>query len=141
MSASLFDNKPERCPFGHQLWPGRCLVSWTPCICGPAQEANERGRGLGHGTILCRQCEREHRSTTYFEPPHDTGRKPLAGWLTSPLTEPVWGTFVKDAPLASSAGLPVAAPVGGPGSRGHIPSATGRGALCRGGPARRVGAP
>lgn len=25
----LFENKPERCPFGHQLWPGKCQVSWT----------------------------------------------------------------------------------------------------------------
>jgi len=23
MSASLFENKPESCPFGHQLWPGK----------------------------------------------------------------------------------------------------------------------
>jgi hypothetical protein len=30
---SLFENKPECCPFGHQLWPGKAQVSWTPWIC------------------------------------------------------------------------------------------------------------
>ena len=35
MSASLFENKPQRCPFGHQLWPGKAQVSWKPCICEP----------------------------------------------------------------------------------------------------------
>ena len=35
MSASLFENKPECCPFGHQLWPGRAQVGWKPCICEP----------------------------------------------------------------------------------------------------------
>jgi hypothetical protein len=46
VSASLFENNPERCPFGHQLWPGMAQVSWTPCICAPAREAAGRGRGM-----------------------------------------------------------------------------------------------
>ena len=44
---SMFDHKPERCPFGHQLWPGMAQVGWQPCICTAAREANERGRGMG----------------------------------------------------------------------------------------------
>ena len=48
MPVSLFENKPERCPFGHQLWPGMAQVSWTPCLCEPAREAAGRGRGMGH---------------------------------------------------------------------------------------------
>jgi hypothetical protein len=37
VSVSLFENKPESCPFGHQLWPGKAQVSWTPCLCAPAR--------------------------------------------------------------------------------------------------------
>jgi hypothetical protein len=28
VSISMFDHKPERCPFGHQLWPGMAQVGW-----------------------------------------------------------------------------------------------------------------
>ena len=45
---SKFDHKPERCPFGHSLWPGMAEVGWQPCICTAAREAAERGRGMGH---------------------------------------------------------------------------------------------
>ena len=45
VSVSLFENKPESCPFGHQLWPGKAQVSGTPCLCEPAREAAGRGRG------------------------------------------------------------------------------------------------
>ena len=48
MSVSMFDHKPERCPFGHQLWPDMAQVGWQPCICTAAQEAVERARGMGH---------------------------------------------------------------------------------------------
>jgi hypothetical protein len=48
LPVSLFENKPERCPFGHELWLGKAQVSWTPCICEPAREAAGRGRGMGH---------------------------------------------------------------------------------------------
>ena len=33
VSVSMFDHKPERCPFGHLLWPGMVQVGWKPCIC------------------------------------------------------------------------------------------------------------
>ena len=56
MSASLFENKPESCPFGHQLWPGKAQVSWTPCICEPAREAAGRGHGMGHVRVACNSC-------------------------------------------------------------------------------------
>ena len=39
VSVSMFDHKPGRCPFGHQLWPGMAQVGWQPCICTAAQEA------------------------------------------------------------------------------------------------------
>jgi hypothetical protein len=55
MSAFLFENKPERCPFGHELWPGKAQVSWKPCICEPAREAAERGRGMGHVRVACNE--------------------------------------------------------------------------------------
>jgi hypothetical protein len=38
MPASLFEHKPERCPFGHPLWPGQARVGWKPCICAAARE-------------------------------------------------------------------------------------------------------
>jgi hypothetical protein len=37
MLESLFESKPEACPFGHKLWPGMAQVSWKPCLCAPAQ--------------------------------------------------------------------------------------------------------
>ena len=27
---SMFDHKPERCPFGYLLWPGMAQVGWKP---------------------------------------------------------------------------------------------------------------
>jgi hypothetical protein len=30
VSVSMFDHKPERCPFGHLLWPGMAQVGWKP---------------------------------------------------------------------------------------------------------------
>ncbi len=81
----MFENKPERCPFGHRLWPGKCQVSWTPCICEPAREAAERGRGMGHVRVSCNRCHDELRQTLFYEPPHDVGHGPLTGWTSSPL--------------------------------------------------------
>jgi hypothetical protein len=52
VSVSTFDHKPERCPFGHQLWPGMAQVGWKPCICTAAREAAERDRAWG--TCGCR---------------------------------------------------------------------------------------
>ena len=49
----MFGHRPRRCPFGHDVGPGHAKVSWAPCGCGPALEANERGRGLGHITVTC----------------------------------------------------------------------------------------
>jgi hypothetical protein len=47
MPARLFFNKPDRCPYGHSLAPGMPQkISWLPCICDPAREAAERGRGM-----------------------------------------------------------------------------------------------
>jgi hypothetical protein len=52
-------------------------VSWTPCICEPAKEAADRGRGMGHLRVDCRQCDAEGRVTTLYEPPHDATRPPI----------------------------------------------------------------
>jgi hypothetical protein len=80
MSVSMFENKPERCPFGHKLFPGGCQVSWKPCVCPPAQEASERGRGMGHVMVMCNACHGQFRRTVFYEPPHDRGQRPLSGW-------------------------------------------------------------
>ena len=64
MSASLFENKPESCPFGHQLWPGKAQVSWTPCICEPTlpgtlQVKEVRIAGAADRFVICckpRRC-------------------------------------------------------------------------------------
>lgn len=87
MSVPLFVNKPGICPYGHSLSLGMPQkVSWLPCMCGPAREAGEQGRGLGHMTVRCGTCSAEdHRDTTYYEPPHQVGHnRPLSGWVTRP---------------------------------------------------------
>ena len=71
VSVSMFDHKPERCPFGHSLWPGMAQVGWQPCICTAAQEAAERGRGMGHLWVLCNTCHDLLWQTTFYQPPHD----------------------------------------------------------------------
>jgi len=72
MPVPLFEHRPERCPFGHALTQGMPqLIGWMPCMCGPAREAVERGRGMGHLWVSCDTCYREHWSTTFYEPPHD----------------------------------------------------------------------
>ena len=68
---SIFEHKPQFCPFGHRLWPGGAQVSWKPCICAAAREGAERGRGLGHVWVTCRACHDQLRQTTFYEPPHD----------------------------------------------------------------------
>jgi hypothetical protein len=72
MSASLFQNRTQSCPFGHELGPGRVQIGWSPCICQPAKEAAERGRGMGHVVLHCRACEDEGRRAVFYEPGHDT---------------------------------------------------------------------
>jgi hypothetical protein len=84
MPVSMFENKPQRCPYGHQLWPGKAQVSWTPCVCEPAREAAGRGRGMGHVRVTCNRCHDELRQTLFYEPPHDIGHRPLTGWTSSP---------------------------------------------------------
>jgi hypothetical protein len=85
MPVSLFENKPQRCPFGQQLLPGKCQVSWMPCICAPAREAAMRGRGMGHVRVACNACDDQLRRTVFYEPPHDMGgHAPLDGWTSSP---------------------------------------------------------
>jgi hypothetical protein len=71
VSVSLFEDRPERCLFGHALWSGRAQVGWAPCICTPAGEADERGRGMGHLRVQCHTCHEQHWQTVAYEPPHD----------------------------------------------------------------------
>jgi hypothetical protein len=68
---SLFEHRPQRCPFGHELGPGRVTIGWSPCQCQPAREAAELGRGLGHLRLSCRVCEEESRTAIFYEPAHD----------------------------------------------------------------------
>ena len=65
MPVPLFAHKPERCPYGHSLAPGMPQkISWMPCICEPAREAESQGRGMGHLTLWCGTCSAEdHRNT------------------------------------------------------------------------------
>jgi hypothetical protein len=43
---------PICCGNGHPWGPGRVIVSWQPCLCDPAREAQPRGSG--HRLIECR---------------------------------------------------------------------------------------
>ena len=68
-------------PHGHSLAPGRLqTVGWKPCICTPAREAAEDGRGMGHLLISCGSCHDELRSTTFYEPPHDIKHRQAGPW-------------------------------------------------------------
>ena len=80
VSASLFERKPEQCPFGHSLAPGRPQTVGKPCICTPAWEAAAEGRGMGHLLISCGCCHDELRSTTCYEPPHDVTHRQAGPW-------------------------------------------------------------
>jgi hypothetical protein len=81
MPVSLFEHKPQRCPFGHSLWPGQARVGWKPCICAAAQEGAERGRGMGHLLVSCQTCHAELCEATFYEPPHDVRCRQAGPWL------------------------------------------------------------
>ncbi|HEY7012682.1 MAG TPA: hypothetical protein VH480_08010 [Streptosporangiaceae bacterium] len=57
---------PIECANGHAWGPGRVLVSWLPCQCGPARATQPQGSG--HRVIACRVpgC-----GSVFYEPPHD----------------------------------------------------------------------
>jgi hypothetical protein len=61
---------------------GKAQVSWMPCICAPAREPSERGRGMGHVTMICNACHQERRRSRFYEPAHDHGQQPLTAWST-----------------------------------------------------------
>jgi len=88
MPVSLFENKPECCPFGHRPWSGKAQVSWTLCICEPAREAAGRGCGMGHVWVTCNRCRDQFWQTVFYEPPHDSGHRPLTGRVTGPDPQP-----------------------------------------------------
>jgi hypothetical protein len=80
MPVSLFQHKPQRCPFGHPLWPGLALVGWKPCICTPAREGAACGRGMGHLWVSCQTCHAQLWDATFYEPPHDIGCHQTGPW-------------------------------------------------------------
>ena len=61
-------------------------ISWMPCICEPAGEAERQGRGMGHLTLWYGTCGTEdHRDTRFYDPPHHVGYSgPVSGWKTRP---------------------------------------------------------
>jgi hypothetical protein len=64
---------PVRCADGHEWGPGRVIVSWLPCQCDPARQA--QAKGSGHRMIACRApgCV-----FVVYEPPHDPATAGLA---------------------------------------------------------------
>ena len=81
MSVPLFAHRPERCPFGHSLARGAPQsVGWKPCICAPAREAAEDGRGMGHLWVLCGACHGDKRESMFYEPPHDVRHREPGAW-------------------------------------------------------------
>jgi hypothetical protein len=57
---------PTKCGNGHAWGPGKVIVSWLPCQCGPARAAQPRGSG--HRTISCRTPGCEYAC---YDPPHE----------------------------------------------------------------------
>ena len=89
MPVSLFENKPECCPFGHQLWPGKAQVSWKPCICAAGPGSRRRAAAAWDTSVVtCNRCHDQLRQTMFYEPPHDSGHRPLTGWVTAPDPQP-----------------------------------------------------
>lgn len=80
VSVSMFNHKPERCLFGHLLWPGTAQVGWKPCICAAAREADERGRGMGHLMVSCNTCHDQLWQTRFYQPPHDINHHEPGPW-------------------------------------------------------------
>jgi hypothetical protein len=71
LHVSLFQNKPECCPFGHQIRPGKAQLSSTPSI----WEAAGCNRGMEHIQVACNSCYNQLRRTVFYEPPHDNGHR------------------------------------------------------------------
>lgn len=69
---------PTCCANGHQWRPGRVIVSWMPCLCDAAREAQDKGPW--HRVIACRSpdCGFE-----VYQPPHD----PATAGLAQPCTD------------------------------------------------------
>jgi len=38
---------------------------------------------MGHATVTCNACHDQLRQSTFYEPAHDSGYDPLAGWVTA----------------------------------------------------------
>jgi hypothetical protein len=75
---------PTHCGHGHPWGPGRVIVSWLPCQCGPARAAQPRGSG--HRTIACRAPGCRY---VCYEPPHEpepgeASRDRADSWLSRP---------------------------------------------------------
>lgn len=64
---------PKYCGQSHRWGPGRVIVSWTPCQCRPAREA--QAKGSGHRLVECRTpgC-----GWVDYEPLHDESTAGLA---------------------------------------------------------------
>jgi hypothetical protein len=85
MPVPLFASRPDICPFGHSLARGMPQqVGWKPCICGPAREAAEEGRGMGHLMITCGTCHQDRRESVFYEPPHDIAHRDPGPWRRRP---------------------------------------------------------
>jgi hypothetical protein len=55
-------------------------IGWMPCICAPAREAAEGGRGMGHLWVLCDTCNTELWQTMFYEPAHDIRHHRASPW-------------------------------------------------------------
>jgi hypothetical protein len=72
---------PTQCQEGHAWRPGRVIVSWQPCQCQPAREA--QSRGPGHRVVECRT--KGCTSAPWFDPVHNeaTARLEVTSWGVS----------------------------------------------------------
>ena len=43
---------------------------------------------MGHVRVTCNRCHDQLRQTVFYEPPHDSGHRPLTGWVTGPDPQP-----------------------------------------------------
>jgi hypothetical protein len=72
VSVSMFDHKPERCPFGHSLWHG--MAQGRVATLHLHGGAGGGWAGPRHGAPL------GVWQTTFYQPPHDINHHQPGPW-------------------------------------------------------------
>jgi hypothetical protein len=78
--------KPQCCPLGYELWPGKARAQLEAVHLRTRTGAAERGRGM----VTLRSPDpwpRPSPADGLCEPAHDSRHDPLIGWVAAPLDQ------------------------------------------------------